>query len=143
MNTTDSKTPPGRTPGIVLLAAILNFVSAALFAAIALACALLLTLGGISGVARQMSDAVTQAYQQMNLSYGLHFLMGAALVGCALLAAFFVWLGVALLRARKWAWFAQVTLSVIGLLNFPVGTVLNAVILVFFFRDPVRQHHQV
>lgn len=42
--------------------------------------------------------------------------------------------GFGLLRLRSWARMAQIVLSCIGLLGFPMGTIINALILFYFFR---------
>ena len=72
----------------------------------------------------------------------LWFALGGA-VSALLSTLFHIWLGVALLKARKVAWITQVVLGVIGLLGFPLWTILNGVILIFFFRPAVRDRFQV
>jgi len=42
--------------------------------------------------------------------------------------------GLGLLRLQSWARMAQIVLSCIGLLGFPLGTIINALILFYFFR---------
>jgi len=62
-------------------------------------------------------------------------------VVAALLAAFLAILGLigvmtgaGLLRLRSWARSAQIVLSCIGLLGFPMGTIVHALILFYLFR---------
>lgn len=62
-------------------------------------------------------------------------------VVAAILAAFLgilgllgVMIGMGLLRLQSWARTAQIVLSCIGLLGFPIGTIIHALILFYLFR---------
>lgn len=126
-------------PGIVIFSAVLNFVGAAAFGVGAIVCLVALLFGNALGI----SDFVTRQIQSVNLSLGLTLLFVLGFVFCATTAAGSVWVGVALLKGRKWAWYCQVTLSVLGLLGFPLGTLLNGAMLLFFFQKNVRDFFQV
>lgn len=43
-------------------------------------------------------------------------------------------IGVGLLRLKSWARMAQIVVSCVGLLNFPMGTIINGLILFYLFR---------
>ena len=53
-------------------------------------------------------------------------------------ALFMVWLITALRQRRRSAWRAQAAWSVLSLVSFPVGTVLNGLLLVWWFRRETR-----
>ena len=53
-------------------------------------------------------------------------------------ALFMVWLITALRQRRRSAWRAQAAWSVLSLVSFPVGTVLNGLLLVWWFRRDTR-----
>ena len=70
----------------------------------------------------------------------------------AALPIFFLMIGVGLLRGKRYGWYFQVAMSTFGLLGLPlsflsgtffvlpIGTILNILILVFFFQPSVRDH---
>ncbi len=53
-------------------------------------------------------------------------------------AVSFLFLGIGLLKGSRLTWYLQAVLSVLGLFFFPIGTALNALILVFFFQRRTR-----
>ncbi len=127
-------------PGIVLFAAILNFVGA-------LAAAVMVFLGILGLFSGGVADAVSQrleaAASQAPLAFGTAFVFAFLLILGLVGLVFSLLVGVGLLRGRKFAWFIQVILSVFGLLGFPVFTVINALILVFFFQSRTREYFKV
>ena len=139
----EPSTPSAKTPGIVIFVAILNFISVAFFLFLSIVALVALIFGNVMGIYDALSKQIAQLPSTVNLSYGATFLFGVALVVCLFFAGYFLFIGIGLLRARKPAWYLQVAMSVLGLLGFPIGTVLNALILVFFFQAPVRDHFKV
>ena len=66
--------------------------------------------------------------------------LGSPLV-CALLAVIFavqVWLLMSLRRGKPGAWEVTLVLSVLGLLAFPVGTLINIILLVKWFKPETK-----
>ncbi|MBI2148563.1 hypothetical protein HYU23_02690 [Candidatus Woesearchaeota archaeon] len=67
---------------------------------------------------------------------GLFAAMGIVMIAFAVLG-FFVGLG--LWRNRNWARITAIVLGVIGLLSFPIGTIINAIIIYFLaFNKDVK-----
>lgn len=60
------------------------------------------------------------------------FMIFAAFLG--ILGLVYLMVGFGLLRLQSWARMAQIVLSCVGLLGFPIGTIINALILFYFFR---------
>ena len=56
---------------------------------------------------------------------------------------FFLFLGLGLLKGKRLAWYFQIAMSTIGILGFPIGTILNGAILVLFFQAPIRDYFKV
>ena len=147
---------PGK-PGIVILVAILQFFSSALFFLLSLLSGLAILFGASSGIDEYVTKQMSQVTSNPNFSYSLAILFGVLLVLFLLVALFFLMLGIGLLRGKKYAWYLQVLISVfstLGLLSLPlsmmsgvfllpVNSILNVVILVFFFQDRVRRHFKV
>ncbi|MBI4432548.1 MAG: hypothetical protein HY592_03595 [Candidatus Omnitrophica bacterium] len=141
-----------KPPGIVIFTAILNFLSAGVFAFAAVISLLVLLFRNLFGV----YDYMAREYPQMtSLSFGLNFTFGILLIVSLIFMGLFILLGMGLLQGKKAAWYAQVVLSIIGLLGFPialsvtgflgfpVGTVIHAVILFIFFRPSIRGYFGV
>ena len=132
-----------RTPGIVLFVAILNFISAAFFMTLAMISLVAVVFGNVMGIYDVVSQQMTTVMKQPNFSYGVTVLFAAGLFMSLVFVAFFVAIGAGLLRRKKFAWYLQIAMSVIGLVGFPIGTLLNAAILVLFFQPAVREHFKV
>ncbi len=132
-----------RTPGIVIFVAVLNFLSAGLFFLFSFLCLMFLVFGNILGLYDVVSKHIVQYYQPPNLSLGMNFVVISLLVICAMFMSFFFILGISLLKGRRMAWYFQIALSILGLLGIPFGTILNIVILIFFFQTPVRDYFEV
>ena len=113
-----------RDDGIKLIA-IYHFVAAALWLLGALA-VLLIPLVVVAGPYAPPSDRLVV----LSL-FGLIFL-----VLCAL-AVLFLATGIGLWRRMEWARWAAIVLAILGLLNFPVGTVIGLAILWFLLREDV------
>lgn len=130
-----------RVPGIVIFTAILNFVTASMFSFVTLLCVLVVAFGNIMGLYERVSQEFSQYTSTAQI--GVTFLFGISAAISFFIAVFFIAIGVGLLKGKKIAWFFQLALSVMGLLAFPFGTVLNGIILVFFFQQPVRDYFKV
>ena len=142
-----------KKPGIVIFVAILHSLSAALFVLLSFFCILAMLFGAAWGI----DDYFTRQMPQVappNFSYGLAVIFGAALFVFACFSAFFIVMVAGLLKAKKFAWYLQVTASMLALLSFPLGmlwslavlplgALLNVVILVFFFQPRVRGFFRV
>lgn len=132
-----------RTPGVILFVAILNFLSAAAGYLVALISLLVMVLGASAGVYEQIASQLSQAQPPISLSFGVTFFFLLMMVLSAAFGTFFLAIGLGLLKRKRYAWYLQVAMSVIGLLGFPFGTIVNAVILAFFFQAPVRTYYDV
>lgn len=132
-----------KTPGIVIFVAILNFISAAAFLGLSVLWAVALIFGNVIGIYDTVTQRISQFYQSPNYALGFNFVFGVLLCICLVFAVFFFWEGLGLLKRNKIAWYIQIALSVIGLMGIPIGTILNAIILIFFFQSSVREHFKV
>ena len=141
-------------PGIVIIAAILNFFSTFTFFGLAAFSALAMVFGAAWGVDEVVRRQMTQWAPNPNYSYGLAVLFGAAFAFFAALGIFFLVIGAALLRGKRYGWYLQVAMSTLGLLSLPlglatgalalpIGSVLNIVILLMFFQPRVREYFRV
>ena len=138
-DTTESAT---KTPGIVIFVAILNFLTTAVFFLLAAISVMGLLFGNIFGIYEYMTQRLSQ-YSHANPSVGLSLLFIIFLAVSVTFLFCFLFLGIGLLKGRRLAWYFQIALSVLGLLSFPVGTLVNAVILVLFFQAPTRDYFKV
>lgn len=132
-----------RTPGIVIFVSVLHFLSAAFAALFAGAAMLALIFGNILGVSDWAARKLAQIQTETTFTWGVNMLFVLILIFSLIALAFFLSMGLGLLRGRKFAWFAQLAMSVLGLAGFPVGTVINGIILIFFFHPSVRDYFQV
>ena len=132
-----------KTPGIILFVAILNFLSAAAGFLVAILSLLAMVLGASAGIYEHITNQLAQAQPPINLSFGMTFFFMLTLVLSAAFGAYFLLIGLGLLKKKRYAWYMQVAMSVLGLLGFPVGTIINGVILAFFFRSSIRSHFNV
>ncbi|MBI4353460.1 MAG: hypothetical protein HY593_06025 [Candidatus Omnitrophica bacterium] len=140
----DEKTSgSSRIPGSVIFVAILNFLSAALFLLLILGAIGALVFGNFVGVYEYFLRQVSERYPQINISFGLNFLFGLVLAVGLLFFTLFLFIGAGLLKGKRIAWYLQIVSSVLGLFNYPLGTVLSAAILVFFFQNSVRSFFKV
>ncbi|MBI2095557.1 MAG: hypothetical protein HYT89_05270 [Candidatus Omnitrophica bacterium] len=133
-----------RKPGVVVFAAVLNFIAAFfgfLFAALSLAG---IFFGNAMGLAEKINTRLSEySVPSVDLSSGLVFFFAILFALGLAVGVGSLLVGRGLLKGRKWAWYAQVASSVIGLLGFPFWTLMNAVILVLFFRPLAREHFKV
>lgn len=137
------ETQTSRTPGIVIFVAILNFLSALFAFGLLLFSTALMVFGNFIGIYEFLTKQLTQFSTQTNISLGLNVLFGLMFASSLLFLVFYLFIGIGLLKGRKIAWFVQVAFSVMGLLGFPLGTILNTVILVLFFQAPVRDFFKI
>jgi E3 ubiquitin-protein ligase DOA10 len=140
------ETPSGesfRTPGIVLFAAILNFISAAFMFLLSAVAAAILIFGNAVGFYDFAVRQVNQLQQGVSATLGLNLIFGILLGLGAAFTGFYIFVGTALLKGKRIVWYLQVVLSLFGLLGYPLGTVLNLIILIFFFQRSVRTFFKV
>jgi len=143
---------------MVIFAAILNFVSAAAWAAGALFSFLFLFLGNAIAVYQKLATELKRVYIDVStrISWTANqpitdadyaALFNTFFVVIALFCLFFVIThmvtGIGLLRARKYAWIMQLVTAVIGLGFLPYGTVISVVILVTFFQRNIRDFFKI
>lgn len=134
---------PARTPGVVLFVAILNFLSAAAGYLVALVSLFVMVLGASAGVYEKITSELAHAQPPINLSFGVTFFFLMMLAMSAAFGSFFLAIGLGLLKRKRFAWYLQVAMSVLGLLGFPFGTIVNGLILALFFQTPVRSYYNV
>ena len=130
--------PAVKKPGVVIFVAILNFVSVAFWLAGTLFSILFLSLGQAVDLFQRTVTQLNQTLTSAGLSIGLTLVCAVVMFVCAVFALFHALLAVGLLKGHKAAWYLQLVSSTFGLLFLPYGTVLSVVILIFFFRAPVR-----
>lgn len=147
MTDTVPQTPPAapNRPSVVILSAILSFIAASTgFLVFFLSLAALFFAGAFQFadfVASRVSEISTSS--NVGVTYGINFILVLlGLLGFAV-SACFVFLGVGLLKGWKAAWYGQIVMSVLGLTGFPIGTALNAVILILLFRRDARGYFGV
>ena len=132
-----------RTPGIVIFVAVLNFISMTFFILLALFAVTILIFGNVIGVYQYMTDQIAHYSPELKLGLGLNVIIGMLLFVSVLFSLFHLLTGIGLLKGKKIFWYIQIALSVLGLLGFPIATILNTVILVFFFQTTVRDYFRV
>ncbi len=135
-----------KRPGIVLFVAVLNFIVAFFAACWFGICAVALLLGSAMGIYQAVMNEVSQRMPSMNTAnfgVGLNFIFGFFLSMSLVTLVLAIWIGLSLLKGKKFAWYVQVAFSVLGLFGFPIGTILNAVILLFFFQHSTRDYFKV
>ena len=132
-----------KTPGVVIFTAILNFISVASFLFMSSLALLAIIFGNIFGFADFVSQQISHYSSQPNFSYGLTFVFLVILLISLLFMLFFLLIGIGLLKGKTTAWYFQIAMSILGLLGFPIFTILNAIILVSFFGAPVRNYFKV
>ncbi len=140
---TEATQESSKTPGIVIFVAVLNFLSSGLFLLFSFLSLVALAFGNVMGIYDFVTRQITQFTQPQNLTLGLNFVFGSFLVISLTFLAFFLILGLGLLKGKKLAWYFQIAMSVIGLLGIPFGTILNVIILIFFFQPSVRDYFKV
>ncbi len=132
-----------RTPGIVIFVAVLNFISMAFFFFLSILSLIVLIFGNVMGIYDFITKQIAAYSPQVNLSVGFNVFFILMLIFGVIFLVFYLLVGIGLLRGKKYAWYFQVTLSVVGLLAFPIGTILNAVILIFFFQSGIRGYFKI
>ena len=132
-----------KTPAPVIIVAIMNFISVSFLATLSLISLIVLIFGNVMGIYDVVSRQINHFAPTPNYTYGITFIFGILLAACLCFVLFFVLLGAGLLKGKKAAWYTQIALAVFGLFAFPFGTILNAVIIFLFFRQPVRDFFKV
>lgn len=138
---TELLTPESRKPGIVIFAAILNFIAAASIALLALFCLAVVALGAVASFTKTIAEQVPQAAGVSQTVLSVFLILTFAVLSA--FVAVYVYTGIGLLKAKKPAWYLQVVFSVLGLLAFPFGTVLYGVLLVMFFQARIRDYFHI
>ncbi len=132
-----------RTPGIVVIVAILNFIGAVALLLTAAVSVLMIFFGNFLGVYEALTKKISSYTTEINLALAVNIFFGVILFGCVVMLAVSIWLGISLLKGKRAAWYVQIAVSIVGLLGFPLATVLNAVILIFFFQSTTRNFFKV
>ncbi len=143
-----------KAPGIVILVAILNFLSAATFGFFMALSLAALIFGNVLGLADFVTTEMTRYATNPNFSYSLTLVFAFAALVLGGFFLFFLAIGIGLVKGKRFAWYFQIAMSVISLISFPVsavfnpfllpfGAILNVLILVLFFRTPVRDYFRV
>ena len=140
---TDQTIDSHKTPGIVIFVAILNFIGSFFMFLLAGICVLLLFFGNMAGLYDTVTNQIHQVYGQANLPIALNVLFGILLTAGLAFAGAYLLIGIGLLKGKKLAWYFQIALSVLGILVFPFGTVMNVIVLIFFFRQNTRTFFKV
>lgn len=132
-----------KKPGIVIFVAILNFVSAAFWLAGVLFSILFLVVGQAADLFQRTVTQLNQTLTSAGLSIGLTVVCAVVGTVCAAFVVFHLLLALGLLKGNRAAWYLQLVSSTLGLLFLPYGTIISIVILIFFFRGPVRDYFKV
>ena len=136
-------TDTSRTPGIVIFVAILNFISTAVCMLFAVLSLIGLLFGGTFGITDYLTKQINQYGAPPNLSLGMNLLFVLFFLVALTFLLSFLSLGIGLLKGRRLAWYFQVAMCALGLFGFPVGTIINTVILVLFFQPAIRDYFKV
>lgn len=132
-----------KRPVFVIIAAILNFITCATLAVILLITGFALLFGNLFGLIGFLTTRLTETYPGMNVSMGFNVIFSIIFAVCFAFFIFYLWLGIGLLRGQKLAWYFQIGLSIVGIFGFPMGTIMNGTILVFFFLPSVRNYFKI
>ena len=131
---------PSKTPGIVIFVAVLNFLTAGLLLLSASVSLVVLIFGNVMGAYDFAQRQISQYYPNPGFNLGLNLLFALFLFLSVVFLSFFVFVAAGLLKAKRICWYLQIALCVMGIFAFPFGTVLNLVILIFFFQQNVRDY---
>ena len=142
-NPNETRKEAPKIPGIVIFVAVLNFISMAFFFFLSIISLIVLVFGNVMGLYDFMTKQITTYSPQVTVSIGFNVFFILALVFGIIFLVFYLMVGLGLLKGKKYAWYFQVALSVLGLLGFPIGTILNAVILIFFFQSSIRGYFKI
>lgn len=134
-----TSTPVARKPGVVIFAAVINFITATLWIGLTILLALGMILGNAVGLLADAAGALSAQAAALT-TVGGYAVLFTLLCLTMTMAACFVFVGIGLLRGSRIAWYLQIVFSVIGLLGFPVHTILNACLLVLLFRPATREY---
>ncbi len=130
-----------RVPGIIIITAMINFFSAFLSFFFIIIGVFGLFFGSMAEVYQAVNQQLTQ--QQIPVTFGVQaFFLFFLFFGISFFALFLS-VGLGLLNGRRFAWYIQVAFSLLGLMGFPFWTVVNIVILVFFFQTSIRDYFKV
>lgn len=140
---TEQRLEAKRAPGIVIFVAVLNFIGSFLMFLFSVLCVALLVLGNAAVFFDAVTKRIGQVSSPYHVSIGLNVLLGFGLVVGIVLIVFYILIGIGLLKGKKLAWYFQIAVSALCLLGFPLATAINAVILIFFFRQNVRTYFKV
>ncbi len=130
-------------PGVVIFVAILNFISAFWWFLGVMGCLAIVLFGSSVAIFSRAVNQVSTTLSDRGLAIGVTAVFFIALVLAALFFAFHLVIGLGLLKAKKYGWYAAVTSAVLGLVFVPWGTILSILILVLFFQRNVREFFKV
>ena len=142
-----------KRPGIVIFAAVLQFFSVVFFGFLSLGCLAAIALGSVMGMDNYFTQQASR-FTPPNGSYGLTLFFAVGLFVLLCFVGFFLSLAIGLLKGKKFAWYFQIAFSTLSLLGLPLGvlwavpflplgSLLNILILVLFFRPRVRAYFKV
>lgn len=135
--------PAGKTPGIGLFCAILNFIWAAMLFVGAFGTGLAIVVGSVAGFYNTIHDRMARMGSDVVLTMSANALVGMLFMLCLLGGLVFLMTGIGLVRGKRYAFFMQIVLSVLGLFGFPIWTIINLAVIYAFFRPNVREFYKV
>ncbi len=59
-----------------------------------------------------------------------------------IIALFYFIVGFGLLKGQNWARVVAIILAILGLVNFPIGTIISIIILIYLFKADVKAYFQ-
>ncbi len=140
---TEAIQPVNRKPGIVIFVAILNFISSVFWFLGVLLGAFFLAFGQAVDLFQRTVTQINQTFTSAGVTMGMTVVSAVVLVTCLVFSIFHLFVAVGLLGGRRLAWYFQLVSCTFGLLFLPYGTILSAVILIFFFQSSVRDYFKV
>ncbi len=66
--------------------------------------------------------------------------MGICWVFSGMIMLIYFGIGYGLLKGKGWARIIAIILAILGLINFPIGTIVSIIILVYLFKDDVKAY---
>ena len=142
---TEIITETPKKPWIVVLLAVIDFIFAFFLALGIVGLIAIFVLGNEAMIAEKIQQQVRGTLPQANIAVSfVKAILTFAVAFCAALLTADLFAGIGLLKAKKWGWYLQITLCVIGLVSFfPFGLIVNPVFLFFLFQRPVRDYFKV
>lgn len=136
-------TKAAHQPGVAILAAIVNFISAAILFCGSAGFAIVSVLSAFTGWGVALEERWNASVITSSVGVGVAVAAGILSFFLLVLGAFCIIHGMGLLKAKKSCWFIQVVLSILFLIQFPIGTILNGAILIYLFRNNARMYYGI